>query len=189
MKLMPGRTVVHPHHGPATITRRFTRKVRGNEVEYIEMNIKASLMDIAFPVEKADYIGIRDLAGPAEMKELAKVLAAPSGKQEKQWSRRIKAEQEHVNSGDPIRIAAVLRDLVRRDEKDGLGTSEKQLMRDAEEPLTCEIAISVGRSEEEVLDVLRTIALEQSTDVLQGLTDAFEKNNKSASKNEVTKAA
>lgn len=171
MKLMPGRTVVHPHHGPATVTQCFSRKVRGADVEYIELRIEASGMEISFPAERAEYIGIRALAGAEEMAKLAEVLAAPSEKFEKQWSRRIKAQQENVNSGDPLRIAAVLRDLVRRDAEDGLGMSEKQLLKDAGDPLTQEIMLSVGRSEDEVLDVLRTIALEQSTDVLATLID------------------
>lgn len=170
MNLTPGRTVVHPHHGPAEVARHFTRTVAGDEVEYVELTVAESRMNIAFPADRIDEIGIRALAGAADLEQLAEVLSAPSGQQEKQWSRRIKAETEEVNSGDPLRIAAVMRDLLRRDRADGLGTAEKQLLRDAEEPLSAEVALSVGTDTDDVLRVFRTIALEQSTAVLAGLT-------------------
>ena len=37
MNFHVGQTVIHPHHGPALVSKVMTRKVRGEDVEYAEL--------------------------------------------------------------------------------------------------------------------------------------------------------
>lgn len=172
MDLQPGHTVVHPHHGPATVVSTMTRTLRGKEIEYVNLEITDGKLNVSVPADSIEEIGLRELADAKDLAKLAEVLAGPSGQQESQWSRRIKAQREEVSSGDPIRLAGVVRDLVRRNVENPLGTAEKDLLRQAISPLVAEVALAVGRSEEDAEEVIRTMVLDESTKVLDEATTA-----------------
>lgn len=171
MNLQPGHTVVHPHHGPATVVSTMTRTMRGEEVEYVNLELTDGKLQVSVPAASLEDIGIRELASEADLRSLAEVLAGPSGHQEAQWSRRIKACREEVASGDPVRLARVVRDLVRRGETTALGTAEKDLLRQATAPLVAEIALSRGVPQEVADEVIRAMVLEESIEVLDRLPE------------------
>ena len=114
MNLQPGNTVVHPHHGPATVVGRFARTVRGESVKYVDLAVHGGTLKVSVPAARADEIGIRDLPDSGELHRFAEVLCGPSTPEESQWSRRIKAQRELLISGDPVKLAGLVRDLLRR---------------------------------------------------------------------------
>lgn len=169
MNLQPGRTVVHPHHGPATVVGRFARTIRGESVEYVDLEITDGKLRVSVPAGRADEIGIRELPSTAELHEFAAVMTAPSGPEESQWSRRIKAQREILTTGDPVKLSGLVRDLLRRGERAPLGTAEKDLLRQAAGPLMAEVALSVGCDEETAYEVTRALALGDPTEALAAL--------------------
>ena len=42
MKFHVGQTVIHPHHGPAMVAKVMTRTVRGERVDYAELEVVSS---------------------------------------------------------------------------------------------------------------------------------------------------
>ena len=171
MNLQPGSTVVHPHHGPATVVGRFARTVRGESVEYVDLAVHGGTLKVSVPAARADEISIRDLPDSGELHRFAEVLCGPSTPEESQWSRRIKAQRELLISGDPVKLAGLVRDLLRRGERSPLGTAEKDLLRQASGPLMAEVALSVGCDEESAYEVTRRLALGESADVLATLPE------------------
>lgn len=171
MNLQPGHTVVHPHHGPATVIGVKTRTLRGKEIEYVDLEVTDGKLEVSVPADSVAEIGLRELANEKELDHLASVLAGPSGQQENQWSRRIKAQREEVASGDPIRLAGVVRDLVRRSQENTLGTAEKDLLRQAAAPLTAELALAVGVDEDTAYDVICQMVIQESTEMLKTIGD------------------
>lgn len=167
MHLQPGQTVVHPHHGPATVTGMSIRRVRGVPVAYADLRVGD--LAVSVPVDRAEEIGIRSLADADALTELAEILTAPSGPAEHQWSRRIKAEREVLRTGDLQRITGLVRDLLRRHDASPLGTAEKDLLKQAASPLVAEVALSVGCDEDTALTVTRELALGRSVDVLSAI--------------------
>lgn len=174
MQFTTGQTVIHPHHGPATIKGQTVRTVRGEEVEYLNLEISESGMSVCLPAAKAEEIGLRTVADSSLLDELVAVLCGPSCAQETQWSRRMKAQRMEVATGDPIRIACVVRDLLRRREERGLSLAEKDLLKEASAPLIAEIAIAVDTPSDQARVVMHTLVLEESPAVLDrmGLASA-----------------
>ncbi|MDO5699788.1 MAG: CarD family transcriptional regulator [Dermatophilus congolensis] len=171
MLLTPGLTVVHPHHGPATVVARTSRRVAGRDVEYVELLVTERRLTLLIPADKADEIGIREVATQGHLDSLVGVLCEPTVDEERTWSRRFKANSERVATGDPHVIAAVVRDLVRRDEAGVLSPAERLQLKDAARPLIAEIALAVGSTDEHAWEVVRTISVEASTRVLDELTE------------------
>lgn len=171
MKFHVGQTVIHPHHGPATVTKVMTRKVRGDQVEYAELEIVSSKLMVSIPVAKAEEIGIRDVAGVKELDRLAEVLSGPTVSEEPQWSRRYKANRASIATGDPLQLAAVVRDLVRRRERGSLSLGEKDLLKEASAPLLAEIALAVAVSEEDAREIMHSMILDESRAALDALDE------------------
>jgi len=166
MQLIPGKLVVHPHHGPATVTNRFQRTVKGAEVTYIELTIRSNNLVVSIPEAKVEDIGVREVYDRAHLRKLLEVVQEPTGVEEKQWSRRMKANQEKVASGLLEQIAEVVRDLGRRRDTKGLSMAEKDMFRNAQAPLVAEVALALEITEDEATEVLEAVANGASLDEL-----------------------
>lgn len=169
MQLEIGDVVIHPHHGPATVTGSFTRKVRGEDKEYMQLEVNESKLTVAVPCDKVDEIGLREVATAGQLSKLAEVLCSPTGQEETQWSRRYKANREAIASGDQIKIATVVRNLVRRREKGSLSLAEKDLLKEASAPLVAEIMLAVNVEEDQAREVINTLIISESTAALDEL--------------------
>ena len=72
-------------------------------------------LTILVPAESVELIGVRDVVDETGLEKVFEVLRAPLTEEPTNWSRRFKANQEKIASGDVIKVAEVVRDLSRRD--------------------------------------------------------------------------
>lgn len=170
MPLLEGQIVIHPHHGPATVLGFTTRTLRGREVEYAELRITTQDLTVAVPLASLKEVGVRDVASRSQLDKLTKVLTAPPVKDEETWSRRVKAHGAKLITGQPLRIAEVARDVIRRQDRVGISMAEKEILRDALRPLVSEVAVAVNVSDERAEEVIIELVRTGSRDVLDGMT-------------------
>ncbi|MGC0141921.1 MULTISPECIES: CarD family transcriptional regulator [unclassified Pseudactinotalea] len=149
MNFTKGQVIVHPHHGPATITKTTTRTLRGTRIRYLKLQVSGTDLVVEVPEERAEETGLRPVLGIEDLREIFDVLAAPSEEEPSNWSRRIKANTDRFRSGDIRTIAGLVRDLSRRLDGKGLSFGEKNLLRDALIPLVAEISIVLSMDEAE----------------------------------------
>lgn len=166
MPLLPGQIVIHPHHGPATVTGFMTRMLRGREVRYAELTIDSQSMSVAVPVDSLEDVGVRDVADESQIEKLIKVLMSPTTEMEKNWSRRVKAFTSKILTGEPLKVAEVARDLLRRQQTTDLSMAEKEIQRDAMRPLVAEVSVAVNLPEEVAEHVLTQLILTGKRDIL-----------------------
>lgn len=164
MQFSEGQTLIHPHHGPATVTEVLDRSVNGRSRRYVQFQIQRTDLHIAVPVEKADEVGLRSVYATTQVQELLDVLRAPTGEQEEIWSRRFKANGEKLRVGDPLLTAGVVRDLTRRQEERGLSSAEKDMLKHARQPVLAELALALSLPDGEAEELLDSTVLgEQKT--------------------------
>lgn len=144
MLFIEGQTVVHPHHGPATVRQITTRTVKATKSRYVMLQIRDKDLVVGVPVDNADTVGLRAVFSRAEVDRLFAVMRAPSGQEETQWARRIKDSQEKLRSGDIYALAGMVRDLLRRAERDHLSPVEKSMLKYAKQPLVTELSLALG---------------------------------------------
>src|SRR5699024_11629089 len=94
-----GKFVVHPQHGPAEVVERKTRKVNGEDVDYVVLEVEDQRLQIAVPEDCLSEIGVRDLASHTRLRKLMSLFAKTGDKLETQWSRRLKALREKLATG------------------------------------------------------------------------------------------
>lgn len=143
MHFIPGQTVVHPHHGPATVLSISVRTIKNIESRYLVLRIHDQDLTVGLPAESAESIGLRTVFSRTEIGRLLEVMRAPTEFEESQWSRRMKAAQEKLNSGDIFAVAEVVRNLLRRSRRGQLSNSEKLMLKQAKRPLVTEVRLSL----------------------------------------------
>ena len=143
-----GQTVVYPHHGAATIEEITTRSIRGAEKTYLKLRVNQGDLTIEVPADNVDLVGVRDIVDEDGLEEVLSVLRAPYVEEPTNWSRRFKANQEKIASGDVIKVAEVVRDLSRRDTDRGLSAGEKRMLSKARQILVSELALAQKTAED-----------------------------------------
>ncbi len=162
MEINVGDIVVHPHHGPATVTEIVNRKMRGVPTTYVCLDVQESNLSVQVPVSSLAEVGIRELADGDELARLVEILRAPTSSQSTNWSRRFKEDMDRARTGDLFIIAALVRDLTRRQHSNGLSLGERDLLNDVRKPLLTEIRLttdSEGQSGADGAAVLEAIIL------------------------------
>ena len=169
-----GETVVYPHHGAARIIDIRQRKVRGEEKTYLQLEVAQGDLTILVPAESVDLIGVRDVVDETGLKRVFDVLRAPLTEEPTNWSRRYKANQEKIASGDIVKVSEVVRDLTRRDAFKKLSTGEKRMLMKARQILTSELALARSIDEDEA-GVLLDEVLVEGMDAVAALEESSKK--------------
>lgn len=142
MDFKVGDVVVYPHHGAAVIENMEQREIGGETLEYLVLKINQSDLVVRVPVKNAELVGVRDVVGDEGLRTVFGMLRETDVEEAGNWSRRYKANQERLASGDVNKVAEVVRDLWRRDQDRGLSAGEKRMLAKARQILVGEIALA-----------------------------------------------
>jgi CarD family transcriptional regulator len=135
-----GDYVVYPTHGVGTVQGIETVEAAGMTLRMIVVTFDENRMTLKVPVEKAASAGLRKLASPSAMNEALETLRGRARVKRTMWSRRAQEYEAKINSGDPIAIAEVVRDLHRNAGQPDQSFSERQIYEQALDRLAAELA-------------------------------------------------
>lgn len=142
MEFKVGDTVVYPHHGAAVISAIENREMGGETLEYLVLQIHQSDLVVRVPSKNAELVGVRDVVDDEGLRKVFGFLRETDVEEAGNWSRRFKANQERLASGDVNKVAEVVRDLWRRDQGRGLSAGEKRMLAKARQVLVGELALA-----------------------------------------------
>ncbi|MGO1226518.1 MAG: CarD family transcriptional regulator [Brachybacterium sp.] len=150
-----GEVLTHPVHGPVRVVSTSTRAVRGVEREYVDLVVIGDEMRISVPSGGKDVIGLRALLVEKEIVTMIKQLGEPIEPPEKKasWAHRIKSLQMQLQTGRLTDRIEVIRNIVRDSGGVPSSLAERNLLKQAIDPLASEIAIarSIPREDAQVL--------------------------------------
>ena len=164
MEFKVGEVVVYPHHGAARIADIEQREIGGETLDFLVLQILQSDLEVRVPVKNTELGGVRDVVGKEGLEKVFSVLRETDVEEAGNWSRRYKANQERLASGDINKVAEVVRDLWRRDQGKGLSAGEKRMLGKARQILVGELALAEPVDEkkvEELEEGVRKIIEEQ----------------------------
>jgi CarD family transcriptional regulator len=143
-----GDKVVYPHHGAGTVVKKESRKVLGQEREYLTIKILHNDMTVNVPAENAERVGLRKVIDEDMVVRVLDVLNGDGTKMPKNWNRRFKHNRDKMKTGDIFELAEVVRNLSLRDQEKGLSTGEKQMFVKAKKILASELMYAKGLDED-----------------------------------------
>ncbi len=134
-----GDYVVYPTHGVGRVERIAEEEIAGHKLQLIHITFEENRMTLRVPVAKARSAGLRRLATRKLFDEAMGVLKGRARIKRTMWSRRAQEYEAKINSGDPIAIAEVVRDLHRNAGQPDQSFSERQIYEAAMDRLAAEL--------------------------------------------------
>ena len=135
-----GDYVVYPTHGVGRIDAIENQNIAGMVLKLIIIRFDKEKMTLRVPIEKAKASGLRKLSSRQQMDVALTTLKGRSRTSRAMWSRRAQEYEAKINSGDPVSIAEVLRDLHRNAGQPDQSYSERQIYEAALDRLARELA-------------------------------------------------
>ncbi|MGB0574919.1 MAG: CarD family transcriptional regulator [Alphaproteobacteria bacterium] len=137
----PKDYVVYPTHGVGQVTDVVTEEVAGFDLQLYVINFAAEKMTLRVPVGKAQESGLRKISSKDKMQTAVGTLKGRARAKRTMWSRRAQEYESKINSGDPIAIAEVVRDLHRPPDQPDQSYSERQMYEAAMSRLALELSL------------------------------------------------
>jgi CarD family transcriptional regulator len=186
MAFTVGETVVYPNHGTAVIEKIETRKIKGEDKEYLVLRIVGQNdLVVQVPACNLDLVGVREVVDSDGLEKVFSVLRMPHVEEPSNWSRRYKANLEKLHSGNVMKVSEVVRDLWRREKDRGLSAGEKRMLAKARQILVSELALA-EKVEEDRAGIILDEVLDKAMKDEQAQA---EKDQKGGAKAQKAKAA
>tara|TARA_B100001250_G_scaffold247338_1_gene212659 strand:- start:262 stop:762 length:501 start_codon:yes stop_codon:yes gene_type:complete len=135
-----GETVVYPKHGVGEVVKIETMEIASIKTNFYVVKMEQSKLIIRVPTDKLEQVGLRKISSKKVIEEVLGVLKLKPKIRRIMWSRRAQEYDAKIFSGDPIKIAEVVRDLFRKTSQAEQSYSERQMFQIAIERLAREVA-------------------------------------------------
>ena len=135
-----GETVVYPKHGVGEIITIESMEIASIKTHFYVVKMEQAKLTIRVPLDKQDEVGLRKISTKKIIDEIYEILKLKPKVRRIMWSRRAQEYDAKIFSGDPIKIAEVVRDLFRKNSQPEQSYSERQMFQIALERLAREVA-------------------------------------------------
>ena len=135
-----GETVVYPKHGVGEIVKIESMEISSIKTNFYVVKMEQAKLMIRVPLDKQDEVGLRKISTKKIIDEIYEILKLKPKVRRIMWSRRAQEYDAKIFSGDPIKIAEVVRDLFRKNSQPEQSYSERQMFQIALERLAREVA-------------------------------------------------
>ncbi len=149
--------VVYPTHGVGQVVSIESQEIAGTKLTLLVINFEKDKMTLRVPLAKINAVGMRKLSSQQTMKSALATLSGRARVKRTMWSRRAQEYEAKINSGDPVSIAEVVRDLHRSADQPDQSYSERQIYESALDRLARELAAVEKIDEDTATEKLQTL--------------------------------
>ena len=158
MEFNVGDRAVYPGHGVGVIQAIETLDLEGATATMYVLKILDNGMTIKVPIQNAQALGMRNVINMVQVKKVYDVLRdrdVPADTQT--WNRRYREYLNKIQTGDPIEVGKVLRDLALLRHTKNLSFGERKMYDQASTLLIQELAVAKDVTEQDIRDELEKI--------------------------------
>jgi CarD family transcriptional regulator len=142
--------VVYPTQGVGRVENIEEKEFMGITILYYEIYLEVSDMTVMVPVDKAVELGLRAIVSPAESKKALEIITKEYEPVPTDWKLRYQMNVDLLKKGDVTDIATVVTTLYHRSKIKELPILERKLYDSALKLLIDEISFSIGKSKDDV---------------------------------------
>ena len=143
MSFKPGDMAVYPAQGVAEVVGIEEKEISGKKQRFYVLRIVDSDMRIMVPVAKAQEVGLRQIIGEEEIREVFLILKEKEIHVDKQtWNRRYRGFMEKIKTGSLFEVAEVYRDLYRLKSTKTLSFGERRMLDTAKNLIVKELSVA-----------------------------------------------
>ncbi|HAE21083.1 MAG TPA: CarD family transcriptional regulator [Spirochaetaceae bacterium] len=151
-----GQRIVYPSQGVGKIIDLQDKSFKDNSILYYTIYLEFSDMTVMVPVDKAIELGIRAIVSKAEAERAMDFIAEEYAPIPTDWKLRYQMNLDLLKKGSVMDIASVVRSLYHRSKIKELPILERKLYDSALNLLQDEIAFSLGKSKDEIGELIRS---------------------------------
>ncbi|MFN2422045.1 MAG: CarD family transcriptional regulator [Gemmatimonadota bacterium] len=133
--------VVHPQYGGGYVAGIESIEVGGDRIECLKIRCVSKDRKIFVPRGSVELSAIRPPLNNSRFRELRKTLTSAPEELNRNFNRRMKQVKTKLESGDPMQVGEVLRDLYPKWAENGLSTSDQRIFEKTRDLLVSEIAL------------------------------------------------
>ena len=152
-----GDYVVYPTHGVGQVQEIIEEVIAGMNIEFLVIKFAKNRMTLKIPVDKIEVSGLRKLSTEYEIKKAIDIMKTAPQQKRIVWAKRAQEYEEKINSGDPMVVAEVVRDLYKRSDKIEQSFSERQIYEQALSRLADEYAVIYGLPSDDAIAKIESI--------------------------------
>lgn len=150
-----GQKTVYPSRGIAEVVAIQQKEIHGKVFSFYVLRLSDNDLRILVPVDKADQVGLRPVAGANDVEEVLQILRERAVRVDRHtWNRRYRGFMEKIKSGSLFEVAEVFRDLHRLRGTKTLSFGERRMLDTARDlvvqELTAARATESGQVEREL---------------------------------------
>ncbi len=149
-----GDKVVHPMHGAGIIKDQKKIMLSGVERDYYVVCFAVGSMISDIPVDGCEKIGIREVITKEEAKKVLEYFHTLDIGDDVNWNKRQRDNIAKLKSGDIYKVAGVLKELMCREKRKGLSTSERKTLCSAKQIIMSELILSEVAGENDIQLIL-----------------------------------
>ncbi len=136
-----GQKAVYPSRGIAQVVGIERKEIQGRAQSFYVLHLVDSDLKIMVPVDKADQVGLRPVAGADDVDEVLNILRERAVRLDKHtWNRRYRGFMEKIKSGSLFEVAEVFRDLSRLKTTKILSFGERRMLDTARDLVVQELS-------------------------------------------------
>lgn len=136
-----GQKAVYPARGIAEVIGVEQKEIQGRVQRFYVLQLQETGPRILVPVDKVDHVGLRPVAGDAEVEEVLQILSERAVTLDRQtWNRRYRGFMEKIKSGSIFEVTEVFRDLYRLKSTKALSFGERRMLDTARDLIVHEIS-------------------------------------------------
>lgn len=158
LEFKSGQYVVYPTQGVGKLLRVEEQTIGDQKIKMMVIDFERNHMTLRVPLDRVELSGLRPLSSVKKMDEAIASAKGKAGAKRMIWARRAAQYEENINSGDPMKLAEVVRDLQRRTASDTMTFSARQLYLRALERMAQEFAVlhkmDLDAASEKIEDIL-----------------------------------
>ena len=155
-----GDKVVHPMHGAGVVKDMKKIMMGGVERDYYVVCFAVGSMISDIPVDGCDKIGIRDVISRDEAKKVLDYFHRSEVGDDINWNKRQHENMTKLKSGDIYQVVKVLKELMCREKRKGLSTSERKTLCSAKQIVISELILSGVADESDIELILEDTVAE-----------------------------
>ena len=152
-----GQYVVYPTQGVGKLVATEDQIIAGEKVKMLVIDFEKNHMTLRVPIDRTEISGLRPLSTIKKMDEAIALAKSKAGAKRSIWTRRAAQYEENINSGDPMKLAEVVRDLQRRTSTDTMTFSSRRLYLTALERMAQEFAVLHKMELDEAIEKIEDI--------------------------------
>src|SRR5687767_13428397 len=147
-----------PNHGVGIVKEIKTVDMGGQTYSMYVIKILDNGLTYSVPVDAVGANGIREVIPEEAVEKVYEVLRDKETPADKQtWNRRYREYMNKIKTGDPLEVAAVLRELARLKAEKTLSFGERKMYDQAHSLIVQELAVAKDVDEQVIKDEIEAI--------------------------------